>query len=442
MKKVYVQLMHYTYRNNLFYKNGGMKVDSKKRKYLSILALSAAGGSIYLIPYIRYVFYDHQIAAMGISNQQLGLLTSIYAIGCMLLYIPGGIIADKTSTKKCILISLLSTTLLTIIYAFTLGYTTALVIWFLFAFTTTFVFWGSLFKTIRLIGTSEEQGFMFGLYYMGNGITGAIVNSIAIWSMKFSDKVETQFSNAVFIYAASTAVAALLVWILVKENKEKSKELKVNEFKMSQVGELLKNPTVWIFSLIIFAGYSIYSSTSYFTPYLTEVVGITPEESGALSIIRTYLFYILAPVSGILADKVFKSTSKWFMILFVILAALFAGVLLIPEGASVSLVSMYTLLPGMFGLALYGVIFSIANETRIPAVVMGTAVGIASIIGYTPDFFMATMFGTWLDNYGAGGYNFIFMFLVAVCIVGLIASYFIRKRAKQIQEMEVTELNN
>lgn len=415
----------------------GRKVENNKRKYLSILALSAAGGSIYLIPYIRYVFYDHQIAAMGISNQQLGLLTTIYAIGCMLLYIPGGIIADKTSTKKCMLISLISTTLLTVIYAFTLGFTISLVIWFLFAFTTTFVFWGSLMKTIRLIGTEKEQGFMFGLYYMGNGITGAVVNGVAIWAMKFSDKVETQFFNAILIYAASTAVAAILIWFLVKENKEKSNELKVNEFKMSQVGELIKNPTVWIFSLIIFAGYAIYSSTSYFTPYLTEVIGITPEESGVLSIIRTYLFYILAPVSGILADKVFKSTSKWFIFLFAVLAVLFAGVLLIPAGASVALVSLYTLLPGLFGLALYGVVFSIANETRIPAAVMGTAVGIASIIGYTPDFFMATMFGTWLDNYGAGGYNFIFIFLAAVCIMGVGASFFIRKRAKMIQEKEV-----
>lgn len=411
----------------------------KKRKYLSILALSAAGGSIYLIPYIRYVFYDHQIAAMGITNQQLGLLSSVYAIGCMLLYIPGGIIADKTSTKKCILISLISTTILTMVYAFTMGYTASLVIWFLFAFTTTFVFWGSLMKTIRLIGTAEEQGFMFGLYYMGNGITGAIVNGIALWAAGFSEDMKAQFFNAVMIYAASTAVAAVLVWFLIKENKDKSKELKVNEFKMSQVGALLKNPIVWIFAFIIFAGYSIYSSTSYFTPYLTDVVGITPEESGVLSIFRTYLFYILAPVSGFLADKVFKSTSKWFMVLFILLAALFAGVMLIPEGASVTVVSVYTLLPGMFGLALYGVVFSIANETRISPVVMGTAVGIASIIGYTPDFFMATMFGTWLDKFGSNGYNYIFLFLAGVCIVGFAASFFIYKRAKKIQMAEIQE---
>ncbi|MCG8483328.1 MAG: MFS transporter, partial [Clostridia bacterium] len=241
-------------------------MNEKRRKYLSVLALSLSGGSIYLIPYIRYVFYDHQIAAMGITNQQLGLLTSIYAIGCMLLYIPGGMIADRFSTKKCMIISLLSTSVLTLIYAFSMGYKVALVIWLLFAASTAFVFWTSLFKTIRMISTSEEQGFMFGLYYAGNGITGAVVNGIAIWAMRFSEGLKAQFVSAVIIYAASTTIAALLLWIILKEDREKTKELKVNDFDLSKVGNLLKNPIVWIFSLIIFAGYSIYSSTSYFTP--------------------------------------------------------------------------------------------------------------------------------------------------------------------------------
>ena len=59
-------------------------------------------------------------------------------------------------------------------------------------------------------------------------------------------------------------------------------------------------------------------------------------------------------------------------------------------------------LPGLFGLALYGIVFGCRNEARIPAAVMATAVGIASIIGYAPDFFMATMFGSWLMHLISG----------------------------------------
>jgi len=412
-------------------------MESKRRKYLQILALGIAGGSIYLIPYIRYVFYDWQIEAMGITNMQLGLLTTIYTIGNVILYIPGGIIADKFSTKKSILISLISTTLLTLVYAFAMGsYQLALVVWLLFALTTTFVFWGSLMKTIRLIGDSKEQGFMFGLYYMFNGLTGAAVNTIALKATALGADAKGKFFIAVVAYGIATGVAAILVWLLVKDHKKSADDVKISEFKFSQVGGLIKKPSLWIFAILVFTGYAIYSSTSYFTPYLTDVVGVTPEDSGYLSIIRTYLFYILAPVSGILADKVFKSTSKWFMFLYVILAVLFFGALFIPSSASVGLVSFYTLLPGLFGLALYGIIFSIANETRIPAAVMGTAVGIASIIGYAPDFFMATMFGKWLDKNGSAGYNFIFTFLAINCLVGFVAAVYVRRGVKIAQAKE------
>lgn len=403
---------------------------SKLNKFLAILSLGVAGGSIYLIPYIRYVFYDWQLEALAITNTQLGILSTAYAIGCMLLYIPGGMIADRLSTKKCILASLITTTVLTAILAFASGYAITLAIWFLFAFTTTFVFWGSLMKTIRMIGTEKEQGFMFGLYYLGNGITGAIVNSIALRLSEMGIDGTQKFMICVLTYAASTLLAALLVFIFVKEKLYVGTDVTINEFKMDQVKEVMKNPTVWVFSFIIFAAYTVgYSGGTMFTPYLTEVVGITPEESGLLSIIRTYIFYILAPLSGYVADKVFKSTSRWFIILFTILAALYFGVLAIPSTMDVTLVSYYTLLPGLFGLALYGIMFSIASETKIPATVMGTAVGIASVIGYSPDFFMWTLFGSWLDKFGGAGYTYVFIYLGMVSLVGILASYYIRKRA-------------
>lgn len=68
---------------------------SSFRKYLSIAALSFAGGSIYTLPYLKYIFYDTQLEVMGINNTQSGLLVSMYAIGCILSYIPGGLITDK-----------------------------------------------------------------------------------------------------------------------------------------------------------------------------------------------------------------------------------------------------------------------------------------------------------------------------------------------------------
>ena len=417
--------------------------EHRGKKLLMLAVLGTAGGSIYLIPFIRYVFYDWQISAMALTNTQIGLLTSIYGVFCVALYVPGGILADKFSPKLILEIELIATTIVTVIIAFTLqnGFHFQLFMWVLLALGGA-IFWAPLFKEMRMIAGEKHQGFYFGFYYMCNGLTGAIVNWVALKIAAGAATANGKFFICVIVYAVSTAIALLLVMLVIREKNiaevnpsEDIEKIETNEFKWSQVGGLLKNPMLWVFSLIVLTGYMIYSSSSYFTPYLTSVVGITPSDSGYLSIVRTYIFYILTPVSGLVADKVFKSTSKWFIVLFAILTALYFGVMLIPAGASVAAVSFYTLLPGLFGLALYGIQFSIASESGIPVILMGTATGVASIIGYSSDIWMSTLFGHWLDTSGNSGYNTIFIFLGVCCIIGLACSITIWRHTSKAKKL-------
>ena len=327
-------------------------MDSKLRKYLTIAALGLAGGSIYFLPYVKYIFYDAQIAAMGISNTQSGLLMTMYTIGNMILYIPGGIIADKVSPKKALVISLAATTVLAWVYAFTMNFAVGMVVWLGLSFSTAFVFWSSLMKAVRIIGTEEEQGFMYGLYYACNGITAALTNTLALNVYKTAGgDMAGGFFRAVISGGSVALVSAVLLFFLMPE-KTSSGAADDNEpkFEMSDVFKLLKNPVVWVVSLTILCGYGFYSNTSYFNPYLTEVRGVSPEDSGLVSIVRNYLLLLLSPVGGLLADKVFKSTCKWLSTAFIILAALFGIVLILPAGISPVMASLYTLLPGAFAM--------------------------------------------------------------------------------------------
>ena len=123
-------------------------MNSKLKKYMTIIALGLAGGSIYFLPFVKYVFYDAQIAAMGISNTQSSLLLTMYSIGNTILYIPGGILADKISSKKALVVSLLSTAVLGLIYAFTMNFVIAMIVWLGLSFSTAFVFWSALMKAV------------------------------------------------------------------------------------------------------------------------------------------------------------------------------------------------------------------------------------------------------------------------------------------------------
>ena len=415
-------------------------MNAKVKKYLTVMTLGLAGGSIYFLPYIKYIFYDAQIASMGITNTQSGLLLTMYTIGNMILYIPGGIIADKVSPKKALVISLLSTAVLVYIYAFTMNFQIAMVIWTALSFSTAFVFWSSLMKAVRIIGTEEEQGFMYGLYYACNGITAALTNTIALNVYKTAGgDVKTGFFRAVLVGGSMAVLAAVLLMFLM--DGKKKEEVTVSDepkFQMKDVGKLLKNPFVWIVSFTILCGYGFYTSISYFNPYLTEVMGVSPESSGFISIVRNYLLLLLAPVGGLIADKLFHSTCKWLCTSFLALAALFGAVLILPSDISPIAASLYTLIPGAFAMMMYGVAFSTVSEAGIPRAMTGTVIGIASIIGYMPDSIYSVLFGKWLDTYGGAGYNYIFGFLAASGVVGAVLAMLVyrngKKAKKEIQE--------
>ncbi|GAA0728012.1 MFS transporter [Clostridium malenominatum] len=408
-------------------------MNTKFKKYIIIIALGLAGGSIYFLPYIKYVFYDAHIACMNINNTQSGFLMTIYTIGNMILYIPGGILADKVSPRKSLVYSSLGTSALVFLYAFTMkNFTISILIWMCLAFSTGFVVWSALLKTVRIIGTEKEQGFLYGLYYACNGIAAAVVNAIAVLVYQTGGDMRTGYFRACIFGGLVPIIVAVILMILLKE-EDCNKSVDDNEpkFRVSDLTKLLKTPIVWVISIIMFCGYGYYMSTSYFNPYLTEVFGISIIDSGFLSAVRTYLLLLLAPVGGLIADKCFKSTSKWLCIAFLILAGLFGMVLILPPDINPTLVSIYTLIPGAVAMMTYGVISSIVAEVGIPKAMTGTAIGIISIVGYMPDAIYSMMFGNWMDKYQSAGYNMIFIFLAITGILAAILSFVVLRYTKK-----------
>ena len=76
--------------------------------------------------------------------------------------------------------------------------------------------------------------------------------------------------------------------------------------------------------------------------------------------------------------------------------------------------------------------FSLLEQGRVPIAVTGAATGIISVIAYTPDIFMPTLGGMVLDAYpGAAGYQYLFLFVFFLSLVGLVAAYIIYRKFQQ-----------
>ena len=78
--------------------------------------------------------------------------------------------------------------------------------------------------------------------------------------------------------------------------------------------------------------------------------------------------------------------------------------------------------------ALRALYFSIMREGFIPINLTGTAVGIISFVGYTPDIFSGPIIGYLLDsNLGVTGYSAVFSLLAGFSLLGLVATLAFRK---------------
>jgi sugar phosphate permease len=76
----------------------------------------------------------------------------------------------------------------------------------------------------------------------------------------------------------------------------------------------------------------------------------------------------------------------------------------------------------IFVYALRGIYFALLEESQTPKNLTGAAVGMISLVGYTPDVFFAPIAGRILDaNPGLVGHQNYFMFLAVIAAVGILA---------------------
>ncbi|MDR0472280.1 MAG: MFS transporter [Treponema sp.] len=402
------------------------------KKYITLLSLSLSYATIYSLVYLKYVLYNPMLDAFGISNAQLGLFMTVYALVCMAFYIPGGYLADKYSTRKILSFSMAAHGLLCFILCFSLNYTTALIVWLLFGFTSAFAFWAALVKGMVSLSTKEDSGRVAGIYALGCAVFSALINMalVSVYTL-FPDAAKGMQAIAA-VSGGSVVLCAVLVFFFYRD-KEKIPESGDNKFDRRYIKPLLKSPIVWILSLVIFCVYGLrVAGNTYFNPYLAQAKSIDLSSVAVVGIIRSNLLPMLTPLAGYLADKVFKSVGKLLVLSFVLLAVMFGFVIFMPSKLPMGITIIVSLLPGAISGMSYGIVFSILREAGIPDIMMGTVIGIVSIIGYLPDFFFDPVLGSVLDHFGTAGFTVIFSALIGIAFAGIAGCLYVVRYGQRV----------
>lgn len=402
-------------------------MSTRVKRYVAIAALGLVYGTMFNLPYIKYVFYDAMIDGMGVSNTKLGLLLTVYTVISTVGLIPGGWVADKFKTKKIIVGSAFLNGLICFFFMFTMrNYACAMITWIVAAIASVTAFWAAILKAVRVISPSQEQGRAFGFWEGVCGVSATIGNFVALYVFSRFNNSTSALKGAVACMGVMCLIGAALVWRLYDENLASTDETGEEPKKVSikDMLKVFKLPKMYLCCAIVFCSYGFFSSQSFLTPYFTNVLGAAVTFSGVLAILRSYGLKILGgPVGGVIADKL-RSPSKLAMVCYVLMGASVIFIANAAGGSSlITVLTILTLVLATICFMARGTMWATIDEAGIPPEISGTAISIVSIIGFNiPDTFLPPLLGSWLDKYGNQGYRYIFNFLVGLCLVGIIAA--------------------
>ncbi len=184
-------------------------------------------------------------------------------------------------------------------------------------------------------------------------------------------------------------------------------------------------PVVWLISAVVMSAYCAYWGTMQLTPYASDIFLLSVGAAGAISVGRMWLKPVTALIAGFISDRCGIAISVACLLAVLILSfTVFAVMPARPSMLYVMLVNVA--IAGMAVFALRGIYFALLEEGGIPLAVTGTAGGIISAVGFTPDIFMPLFFGIVTDTYpGAEGYRYFHLSTAAICAAGVVASLLI-----------------
>ncbi|MCG7531366.1 MFS transporter [Psychrobium sp. MM17-31] len=404
---------------------------SPVHRFIIIFAIVFAGEIIFSLPFhIARFFRPTLLEVFELSNTQLGDIFGLYGIMAMIAYFPGGAIADRFSAKNLMTISLVATALggfYLMQIPSVLGLTILFGYW---GVTTILLFWAAMIKITRLWGGENTQGIAFGILDGGRGLVAAAMATVSVLILNYNLPSEAGLVSladkqaalvyVIAFYTTLTLAAAALVYIMIPFTPATSSE---HRSIKKTILDVIKQPSIISQALIVLSAYCAYKSIDYFGLYATQVLNMDDVASAQLVSNASFVRPLVAIGAGLLADRL--QPSKLISIIFALAIAAYLS--FIPLGES-WLLQANIFITFVLVFAVRAVYFALLAESKISGAITGTAVGIISVVGYTPDIFFAPIAGRILDaSPGTAGFNQLFIVMAAISVIGLVSSLFLSK---------------
>jgi len=407
-----------------------------------MFSLIIAGEMVFGLPFHTARFFRPTfLEVFGFTNTQAGDLFALYGITAMIAYFPGGALADRYPARTLLTASLFATAAGGF-YMATIP--SALSMALLYAFwgvTTIFLFWGALIRATREWGGQSSQGVAFGVLEGGRGLAAALVSTLALAVFAAimpenvglaSDEVRRAgMRSIILVYSFAAIAAGILVWLTVPVPDPTSYK---RSNPLHGMGVVLRRPVIWAQAAIIICAYCGYKGLDNYSLYAVQVLGMDEVRGAALSTYGAWVRPFAAVIAGLVADR--WNAARTIGVAFVVLITSYCLLgISAPDAATLNVVYANLFVSFFAVFSLRGIYFALLEENRTPAFLTGAAVGLVSLVGYTPEIFFAPIAGRILDaNPGLVGFQHYFLFLAAIAAIGVVAVLWLLRLRRGGQE--------
>ena len=406
------------------------------QRAIALLSLMLAGEAIFSLPFhVARFFRPTLLEVLGLSNAALGDAFAVYGVTAMLCYFPGGMLADRWHARGLMTLALLSTAAGGLYLASFPAASGLKLLYGYWGVTTILPFWAALIRATREWGGAPAQGRAFGLLDAGRGLAAASFASLAVMLLGFGADAEQALAagrverlrDVILFYTAVTLGAAVVCWWVIPASTAHAAP-RVPHALPARLRAALRLPLVWRQAAIVVAAYCGYKGIDNYALYAVQVVGMHEIEAARFVANAAWLRPVAALLAGLLADRWRASASLTTLFVLAAVSYVYLGTADARAGLRFVIVANLALsVAAVYGLR--GVYFAAMEESRVPVRHTGGAVGLISVVGYTPDIFFAPIAGRLLDAApGLPGHQHYFLLLAGIAAAGAVCSFSLYRR--------------
>jgi sugar phosphate permease len=410
---------------------------STLRRYLQLAVIVVAAGAIYPLIYLRQNFEVSILESFGITLTELSQCYSSLGVIFVLSYVPSGWLADRVPPRWLVSLSLAMTGALGLWFSTMPSFPELRIIFAGWGIATGLTFWSAHIKAVTLLAKHDEQGRFFGILDGGRGLVEALLATIAVaW---FAHAIQTQsqavdlaLQQVIYLYVSVLLVLAPLVFFVLDDNLDDNNgEDPVNPDTAEQhsfwvdLKVVLARREIWLCAVCIVCGYQMFWATYSFSGYMQQNYGMTAVAVGTITVAKLWMRPIGAAAAGFACD--FLDRELVLALLMVAAACALAGMAFLPVSAGTVALLSVVLLVGILTYAVRGIYWATLDSCGMPVRIKGLAIGVISLIGYSPDIYLPLISAELIERYpGKTGYSIYFLGLAVLGLLGAVAAWRLR----------------